>query len=111
VSNINGEAERTLGKRLNDGIGESEPKVGCRSTQMLLEEAFQSRLVVDQGDQRSQLEGKRCEPHHLTEDAGPKSYNVGAEGDDIATERLDVGGVLGSLVGEPLVTDLMRLFD
>src|ERR1039458_2121791 len=46
-----------------------------------------------------------------TSAARPQSHDVGAEGDGVATERPEVTGMLGPLVGEALVTHLVSLFD
>src|SRR5207248_6145793 len=90
VTHVHDEAQRTLTEGLGDGAGQGEPEVGGRVADTPLEEMADPRLAVGHGDDRRQLARDRCRPEELAEHAHAEPDRVGAEGGEVAEQRLGV---------------------
>ena len=109
VCDVGRQGEWPLGQRLNEGACDPEPEIGESHSEVLLEEVAEPRLVLREGNERTELGRDRRHPQQLAEQAAAKGNHVGADSYGLAPYRFDVAGMLGSLVGEALLVDLVHL--
>jgi hypothetical protein len=110
MSDVGRQGERSLGQRLNEGTCNPEPEISECHPEVLLEEVAQARLVLREGNDRTELGRDRRHPQQLAEQPPTKCSNIGADCYRLAPYRLDVAGMFGALVGEALRVDLVHLF-
>ena len=109
VCDVGHQGERSLRQRLYEGTRDTEPEICESCPQVLLEEAPDPGLVLRQRHERAQLGGDGRRPQQLAEHTSAERDDVRPDGDRLPSHRLDVARVLGALVGETLLVDLVRL--
>ena len=110
MRDIGHQGEWSLRQRLNKGTCDTEAEIGKGHPEVLFEKASDSRFVLRERHERTQLSGDRRRPQQLAEQASAHCNNVRPDCDRLPPYRLDVAWVLRALVGEAFLIDLVCLF-
>jgi hypothetical protein len=111
VCDVGHQAEWALRQRLHESARDTEAEIGESHTEMLLEEAPEPRLVLRERHERAKLgrDGRRAQ--QLTEHASAQRDDVCPDSDPLPANWLNVAGMIGALVGETPIADVVCLLN
>lgn len=111
MADVDEQAEGPLAQGVGDRRRRGQRHVGARATDAVLEETTDAGLAVDQRDDAGHLRRDACQPQGLGRSGNTQAGDVSHQRERVALHEFGVGRVLGAVVREPLLVDLVGLFD
>ncbi len=111
LETVDHQPQRSLCQSLRRGVDGGQGDVGDRRAEHVLDHPPQTRLAVDEGHERRELDGDGGGLEDRAERPDPHARDVGHESGQGAPGRLAVAGVVGPVEPEPLAVRAVRLLD